>query len=217
MDGWGLTHLSINDRLKSMSRRIMFVVFPKKEIQKNESIEISYQGYFDIILGWDGIWKGKYVDDIDLCVFYKTKAGETGGVHTKEYNGLKTSEGSLTDFPYIFYMGEDRPNQKYADEEIIRIANIHEMEKVYIVAIDYCAAVEDESGFDIPVTLDTTDTNPIVTMNFSRARDMRGSVLILASLKESDDTSIVFTNNSELMSVSDAFREIPGFASIIIS
>ena len=149
-----------------------------------------------------------------MC-FYKTKAGETGGVYTRMYNGLKSSEGSLVDFPYILYMGEVRPNQQYADEEIIRIANIHEMEKVYIVAIDYCAVVEDESGFDLPITLDIIDTDPMVTMYFSRTEDMYGSVLILASLKESDDTSIVFTNNSELMSVSDAFREIPGFASII--
>ena len=61
-------------------------------IQKNESISFRHQGYFDIILGWDGIWKGKYVDDIDLCVFYKTKAGETGGIYANTYNHKKTQK-----------------------------------------------------------------------------------------------------------------------------
>ena len=99
-----------------------------KEIYKNEPVEFQYQRHFDVILGWNGFWNGKYVDDIDLCIFYKKKSGETGGVYTNTYNHNKNAEGSLTEFPFIFLMGEDRLNKKYYDEEIIRIANIHDME-----------------------------------------------------------------------------------------
>lgn len=184
-------------------------------IQKNESISFRHQGYFDIILGWDGIWKGKNVDDIDLCVFYKTKAGETGGIYANTYNHKKNTEGSLMEFPFIFLMGEERPNYKYNDEEIIRIANIQEMEEVYIVAIDYNAAIEDETGFEIPVTLETTDTKPTVSILYSRTKDAHGVILLLATLKESGNSSVVITNKSKQMSLSDAYSEIPGFDSIV--
>ena len=186
-----------------------------KEIHKNELVEFQYKNFFDIILGWNVFWNGKYVDEIDLCIFYKKKSGETGGVYTNTYNHKKNTEGSLMEFPFIFLMGEGRPNNKYNDEEIIRIANIHDMEEVYIVAIDYNAAIEDETGFDIPVTLETTDTKPMVAIPYSRTKDAHGAILLLATLKESDNSSIVITNKSKQISLSDAYNEIPGFDSIV--
>lgn len=42
-----------------------------KELHKNELVEFQYKNFFDVILGWDGFGKGKYIDDIDLCIFYK--------------------------------------------------------------------------------------------------------------------------------------------------
>jgi hypothetical protein len=89
------------------------------------------------------------------------------------------------------------------------------MEEVYIVAIDYNAAIEDETGFDIPVTLETTDTKPTVSILYSRTKDAYGAILLLATLKESGNSSVVITNKSKQMSLSDAYSEIPGFDSIV--
>ena len=186
-----------------------------KELHKNELVEFQYKNFFDVILGWDGFWKDKYIDDIDLCIFYKKKSGETGGVYTSMYNQKEDAEGSLMKFPFIFLMGEERPNNKYNDEEIIRIASIHDMEEVYIVAIDYNAAIKNETGFEIPVTLETADTKPIVAIPYSRSKEVSGAILLLATLKESRDSSIEITNRSTLMTLSEAFNTIPGFATIV--
>lgn len=42
-------------------------------LNKGESLTFNYQKYFDLILGWSGYDGNSYIDDIDLCMFYKTK------------------------------------------------------------------------------------------------------------------------------------------------
>ena len=202
-----------------MSRRTILVDYPEKELQKYESIEISYQGTIDVILGWDDLWDDSkqlqiILDDADLCVFYKTKTGEVGGVFPNEYS-QKHTEGSLVQFPFIFRMGEERLYPKYQCEEIIRIARLHEMKELYIVAIDYHASVENETGFGAPVTLETVGTDPLIKINYSRNSYEQGSILLLAVLEEKCDGSLVITNKSKLMTMSEAFDSIPGFATIV--
>ena len=111
-------------------------------------------------------------------------------------------------------MGEERPNHKYDVEEVIRIANIQEMEEVFIVAIDYDEAIEEETGFNVPVMLEIHNSEPAVTISYSRTYEEKGAVLLLAMLKDSGSSSIVITNQSKLMTLSDAFNEIPGFDTI---
>lgn len=186
-------------------------------LEKNTSLEVQQKGYFDVLLGWNCKWEWlkNYSDDLDLCAFYRSKNGGTGGVYPNVYNQKNGTEGALTEFPFMFLMGEDRITQKYNNEEIIRIANIHEMEVVYFVAVDYKATIGDENGFNCLVALETIGTEPLVSINYSRNNNEKGHVLILASLKASDSGDLVINNISQLLSLSDAFEIIPGFDSIV--
>lgn len=191
----------------------MNIDFVQKDIHKKESVEFLYQNHFDVILGWNE--RMNVYKNYDLCVFYRKKDKNTGGVFSYDYRSRNSDLGSLTEFPYMFLMGEDRPNQKYDCEEIIRIANIQEIEEACIVVIDYDAATEEETGFGIPVMVEINDSEPAVTISYSRTSDEHGVILLLATFKESENSSIVITNQSKLMTLSDAFNVIPGFDSIV--
>lgn len=183
----------------------------KKVIHKNESVEFLHQGLFDIILGWDECVNANY----DLCVFFRKKDKSTGGVFTRDYSSLgKQTEGTLGSFPNIYLMGEDRMCPQYDLEEIVRIANLNSMDEVYLVAVDYDAYCQNLNGFDMPVTLVTTDTNPLVKIDYLKSQQEHGTVLFLATLKETNNGVILITNKSKLMSLEDAYMEIPGFSHI---
>ena len=159
----------------------------KKVIHKNESLEFSTKDYFDIILGWDECVNANY----DLCVFFRKKNKSTGGVFAREY-----------------------PLQYDLVGDVVRIANFHSMDEVYLVALDYDAFLQNKNGFDISFILETTGTNPLIKMDYSKSNHKHGTVLFLATLKETDKGDIIITNKSELMSIEDAFEEIPGFSHI---
>ena len=182
----------------------------KKVIHKNESVEFFHQGLFDIILGWH-----ESNANYDFCVFFRKKDKSTGGVFAHEFCGKQT-EGTLEAFPYIYFMGEDRPQYDLGDllGDIVRIANLHSMDEVYLVALDYDACCQNKNGFDMPVTLVTTATNPLVKIDYSKSQQEYGTVLLLSTLKETDKGDIIITNKSQLMSLEDAFEKIPGFSHI---
>lgn len=180
----------------------------KKVIHKNESLEFSTKDYFDIILGWDECVNANY----DLCVFFRKKDKSTGGVFAREFC-RKQSEGTLREFPYIYFMSENRPQYDLVGD-VVRITNLHSMDEVYLVALDYDAFLQNKNGFDISVILETTGTNPLIKMDYSKSNHKHGTVLFLATLKETDKGDIIITNKSELMSIEDAFEEIPGFSHI---
>ena len=92
-----------------------------KELHKCEFVDFPIQE-LSLILGWDNL------DDLDLCIFYKTSEGKTGGVFTPEYNNNKESCGSLTSFPYIYLYGEPRPCATNC-EEIVRISKSDNIER----------------------------------------------------------------------------------------
>ena len=45
---------------------------------------------------------------------------------------FKETEGFLNCFPYVCYIGEERPNNKYNDEEIVRISKINTLTELYL-------------------------------------------------------------------------------------
>lgn len=181
-------------------------------LNKGESLTFNYQEYFDLILGWSGYDGNSYIDDIDLCMFYKTKNNTTGGIYSSLYHGKRESEGSLSIFPFVYYVGEERMNPKYNNEEILRVKHLNEFEEVYVVAIDYFAATNNEDlGFTLPITLETLETIPILTMTNSRTVNEKGSICILATLKQNKDGTILMNNESKYISLSEAYNLIPGF------
>lgn len=179
-------------------------------LNKGESLTFNYQEYFDLILGWSGYDGNRYIDDIDLCMFYKTKENTTGGIYSSFY-GKRESEGSLSVPPFVFHMGEERMNPKYNDEEILRVKHLNEFEEVYVVAIDYFAATNNEDlGFTLPITFETLKTTPILTMTSQRTAGEKGSICILATLKQNKDGTILMNNESKYISLSEGCNLIPG-------
>lgn len=190
------------------------------ELLKDEAFEILFERKFTILLGWNNCIKRfrKRFMDLDLCAFYRKKNGETGGVFSSEFNlSKKHTEGSLSEFPFIFLFGENRLSPKYENEEMIGVVNIHKMEEVFIVAVDYNAAVKNEPGFSLPLTLETIGTNPLISISYTKTENTQGAILLLATLKELDNGSIIISNKSKLMDLLEAFNEIPGIDSILTS
>lgn len=103
-------------------------------------------------------------------------------------------------------------NPKYNNEEILRVKHLNEFEEVYVVAIDYFAATNNEDlGFTLPITLETLKTTPILTMTSQRTASEKGSICILATLKQNKDGTILMNNESKYISLSEAYNLIPSF------
>ena len=188
-------------------------------LNKGRTLTFSYQGFFDLILGWSGYDGNRYVDDIDLCLFYKAKNNTTGGIFNRMYRSsyykINESEGSLGTFPFVLYIGEVRPKPKYIDEEIVRVRHLNEFEAVYVVAIDYFATINNEEiGFTLPITLETIETVPTLTLTSQRSSSEKGTICILAMMKQNNDGTIVMNNVSKYILLSEACELIPGFSMI---
>lgn len=186
-----------------------------KYLYRGQTEKITQLNYFDIILGWSG-WDGnKYNDDIDLCVFYKNADNITGGVFNRSYKRDKETEGSLTCFPYVCYIGEERPNNKYNDEEIIRISKINTLTELYIVAIDYFAAVNEQEPFSLPLFLDIEYEGLLpLSIKVNRKESEIGPICLIASIKKDTNDSIWVTNETRFYTLEKALEPIPGFTQI---
>lgn len=185
-------------------------------LDRGQTAILTQQKYFDIILGWSG-WDGnKYIDDIDLCVFYKNADNITGGVFNRSYKGNKETEGFLTCFPYVCYIGEERPNNKYNDEEIVRISKINTLTELYIVAVDYFAAVNKQEPFSLPLFLDIEYKGmlPFLSIKVNRNESEIGPICLIASIKKDTNDNILVTNETKFYTVEKALESIPGFTQI---
>lgn len=185
-------------------------------LDRGQTAILTQQNYFDIILGWSG-WDGnKYNDDIDLCVFYKNADNITGGVFNRSYKGNKETEGFLSCFPYVCYIGEERPNNKYNDEEIVRISKINTLTELYIVAVDYFAAENEQEPFSLPLFLDIEYKGmlPFLSIKVNRNESEIGPICLIASIKKDTNDNVLVTNETRFYTVEKALESIPGFTQI---
>ena len=114
----------------------------------------------------------------DLCLFFKKKNGEVGGIFSNEYRGRKSDLGNLNDFPYMLHMGDNKePSEGEEETEQINVANLNEIDEAYVCIVNYDAAVEEEdvtyaeeggrvelqsdSGDYLEVIADSSDHGPI--------------------------------------------------------
>ena len=68
----------------------------KKKItlrRKQEEATFTFEGRLRVDLYW------KVGTDLDLCLFFRKKDGEVGGVFSNEYRQKKSDLGSLEKFP----------------------------------------------------------------------------------------------------------------------
>ncbi|MDY4244875.1 MAG: hypothetical protein SOX65_00145 [Porphyromonas sp.] len=182
--------------------------------KKQEQADFTFDGKLKIKL----IWKKMKEDedlDLDLCLFFKKKDGSVGGVFSNEYRDKKSDLGSLDKFPYILHMGdEEADGSKDEALEQINVASLDEIDEAYACIVNYTAAdkeldvtyaqasarieIQSDSGDYLEVLADSPDEGP---------------VYCVCSIKNNGGT-YALKNESQVMDLSRAFEDIPGFALI---
>ena len=147
----------------------------KKKItlkRKGETADFTFSGKLKVKLFWSTL------TDLDLCLFFKKKNCEVGGVFSNEYRGRKSDLGNLNEFPFMLHMGDKKePSEGKEETEQINIANLNEIEEAYVCIVNYKAAVEEndvtyadeggrveiqsDSGDYLEVIADSADHGPI--------------------------------------------------------
>lgn len=184
----------------------------KKKItlkKKGETADFTFGGKLKIKLMWSS------ATDLDLCLFFKKKDGNVGGVFSNEYRGKKSDLGSLDQFPYILHMG-DKKEPSAGDEEVeqINVASLAEIDTAYVCIVNYDAAIEQEDvtyadeGGRVELQSDSGDYLEVL----ADSKD-EGPIYCVCSIKNNDGVNAL-KNESRVMDLGTAFEEIPGFSLI---
>ena len=176
---------------------------------KGETATFTFSGKLKVRMLWQS------ATDLDLCLFFKKKDGEAGGVFSDQYRCRLKDLGSLTEFPFILHMGDKKDPAPGGEEvEQINVATLADIEKAYICVVNYGAAIKgrdvtfaDEGG-RVEVTSDAGD-NLEVNMD----DPSQGHVYLVCSIANNNG-EFALINESRVMDLGTAFDEVPGFALI---
>jgi uncharacterized protein involved in tellurium resistance len=184
----------------------------KKKItlrRKQEECAFTFSGKLKVKLFWSS------ETDLDLCLFFKKKNGEVGGVFSNEYRGKKSDLGSLEKFPFMLHLGDNKePSPGDEETEQINIASLDEIEQAFVCIVNYDAAIDQrdvtyaDEGGRVELQSDSGDYLEVLADSTDE-----GHVYCVCSIHNNgDDFSL--KNESRVMDLSTAFDEIPGFALI---
>jgi uncharacterized protein involved in tellurium resistance len=153
--------------------------------------------------------------DLDLCLFWKTKDGKIGGVFSDEYNQNKDDLGSLDKFPFILHTGDAKtPRPGGEENEVIKVKNIDALSELYVIVLNYDAAIDNknvtfnEHSGKVEITTDTGD-NFEVPVDDNKA----GHVYVVCKI-ENTDAGKKAINEGRVLTLGEAFTQIPGFSLI---
>lgn len=174
--------------------------------RKGETAPFTFNEKLQIEMVWNT------ETDLDLCLFWKTKDGQEGGVFSNEYNQNMADLGSLDKFPFILHTGDEKtPRPGGESNEQVKVKNIDALAELYIVVLNYDAAIEsqnvtfsDHSG-RVEITTDTGD-NFEVPVDDSRP----GHVYVVCKI-ENSDAGKKASNKGDVLTLGQAFNQIPGF------
>jgi hypothetical protein len=178
----------------------------KITLKRKESAPFTFNEKLQIDMKWTSN------TDLDLCLFWKTKKGEVGGVFSDAYRTRKTDLGTLDSFPYILHCGDElAPEGDNESQETIKVKSIDTLAELYILVLNYDKAVEmipstfhQDSGH-VEITTDTGD-NLEVAVDSTES----GHVYLICKIDNTGSEKKVI-NEKEVMSIGDAFGKIPGF------
>lgn len=177
--------------------------------RKEKPAEFTFTGLLKVKLLW------KSSTDLDLCIFFKKKDGEAGGVFSSAFRQKKSDLGSLTEFPYMLHKGDEaEPEAGGESVEQINIANLNEVDTAYVCVLNYSKAVDgEEINFSqdsgrVEIQSDSGDYFEVVIDS-----DQPGHVYHVCSIKNKDGENSV-TNEGVVMDLGTAFDKIPGFSLI---
>ncbi len=183
--------------------------------RKGEAVDFTFNGRLKVKLFWSS------ATDLDLCLFFRRKDGEVGGVFSNEYRGKKSDLGSLSKFPYILHCGDEKePAQGEEEEEQIKVFSLDEIDEAYICIVNYTAAVEEkdvtyaEEGGRIEIQSDSGDYLEVIADSKEE-----GPIYCVCTIKNKDGINSLKKSGGddehpEVMDLSTAFDKIPGFALI---
>lgn len=177
--------------------------------RKQEECAFTFSGKLKVKLFWTSD------TDLDLCLFFKKKNGEVGGVFSNEYRGKRSDLGALDKFPFMLHLGDNKePAEGNEETEQINIASLDEIEQAFVCIVNYKAAIDQldvtyaeeagrvelqsDSGDYLEVLADSTD---------------EGHVYCVCSIKNNEG-EYALKNESRVMDLGTAFDEIPGFSII---
>jgi uncharacterized protein involved in tellurium resistance len=174
--------------------------------RKQEEATFTFTGRLKVTLLWTT------GTDLDICLFFRKKDGQDGGVFSNEYRGKKSDLGSLDQFPYIQHLGDKKePSPGGESTEQINIARLDDIDEAYICIVNYNAAIEGEDityaqeGGRIEVQSDSGDYLEVMADSADE-----GDVYLVCSIKNRDG-EFALKNESRVLTLSDAFDQIPGF------
>ena len=184
----------------------------KKKItlrRKQEECAFTFSGKLKVKLFWSSN------TDLDLCLFFKKKNGEVGGVFSNEYRGKRSDLGSLDKFPFMLHLGDNKEPAPGGEEtEQINIASLADIEQAFVCIVNYDAAIDQrdvtyaDEGGRVEVQSDSGDYLEVL----ADSKD-EGHVYCVCSIKNNDG-EYALKNESRVMDLSSAFDDVPGFALI---
>lgn len=177
--------------------------------KKGETAAFTFEGKLKVKLYWSSN------TDLDLCLFFKRKDGEVGGVFSNEYRGKKKDLGTLDAFPYMLHLGDNKePAAGDEETEQINVASLNEIDEAYVLVVNYGAAIDGddvtfaEEGGRVELQSDSGDY-----LEVPADSPDEGPVYCVCSIKNEDGKNTL-KNESRVMDLSRAFDEIPGFSLI---
>ena len=177
--------------------------------RKEEQVAFTFSGKLKVKLFWSS------QTDLDLCLFFKKKDGEVGGVFSNEYRSKRSDLGDLNQFPYMLHLGDAKePAEGDEETEQINIADLKQIETAYVCIINYDAAIEGkdityaEEGGRVELQSDSGDYLEVLADSKET-----GHVYCVCSIKNNDGT-YALKNESNVMDIATAYNKIPGFSLI---
>lgn len=174
--------------------------------RKGESAPFTFNEKLQIEMVWST------ETDLDLCVFFKTKDGKEGGVFSNEYRQNMDDMGRLDTFPFIKHSGDEKiPRPGGESNEQIKVKSIDTLSELFIVVVNYDAAIDNknvtfnEHKGRIEITTDTGDNFEVPVDD-----ERNGHVYVVCKI-ENSDTGKIAINKGEVITLGQAFSQIPGF------
>jgi hypothetical protein len=174
--------------------------------RKGESAPFTFDERLQIEMVWSSD------TDLDLCLFWKTKDGKEGGVFSNEYNQNMDDLGFLDKFPFIKHSGDEKtPRSGGESNEQIKVKNIDALNELYVVVLNYDAAIDNrnvtfnEDSGHVEITTDTGDNLDVPVDSADP-----GHVYLVCKI-ENTDSGKKAINERRVLSLGQAFSEIPGF------
>lgn len=177
--------------------------------RQEEEAAFTFSGKLKVNLYWTSD------TDLDLCLFFRKKDGEPGGVFSNAYRQKKSDLGSLDKFPFIEHQGDITtlgPNGEAQEE--IWVAKLDDIDEAFVCIVNYGAAIEGEDvtyaqeGGRIEIKSDSGDYLEVLADSADE-----GHVYCVCSIKNKGG-EFALKNESRVMSLGEAFDQIPGFALI---